>query len=67
MNTLTAVVTKLLSEPYQKYANSEDLDMKNIWIVEFEYDCWGAITQSKKYFTSKTEANKFKVGSTITV
>lgn len=52
MNLLDCVVTKVLSEPYEKYDK---------WWVSVEYDCYGVITESVIMFKTKEEAEKVTV------
>lgn len=53
MNLLDHAVTKILSEPYDKY---------NKWWVRVEYECYGNKGESSIMFNSKEQAEEVKVG-----
>lgn len=59
MNSLDATVTKVGSiiwdNEYQTYR------------VEIEYNCWGSISTTEKWFKTLEQAERLRVGSTITV
>lgn len=47
MNVLNAVVTEVMSDPYEAYGK---------WWVKVAYDCWGIISQSSVMLDSYDEA-----------
>lgn len=53
MNLLDHTVTKVLSEPYEKYDK---------WWVRVESECYGSKIESSIMFTSKENAEQVKVG-----
>ena len=59
MNNLDATVTKveepMWDEKYQTYR------------VKIEYNCWGSVSNTEKWFKDRNEALALKVGGTIIV
>lgn len=59
MNNLDATVTKveepLWDEEYQTYR------------VNIEYNCWGSVSKTEKWFKDRDEAYALKIGDTIIV
>lgn len=55
MNALETKVTKLLSKPYYH-------EKKDVWVVEYEWECYGQTSTSKNWFKTKEDAEQFKVG-----
>lgn len=55
MNVLECEITKILKEPYYYPA-------RNVWVVEYEYDCHGQISTGKDWLKTKEDAEKFKIG-----
>jgi hypothetical protein len=58
MNIITAIILKILSNPYFSY---------NKWWVDVEYDSYGAKGNTKLIFNSKDEANSLEVGQEIDI
>lgn len=53
MNTIDAVVTQVLSEPYFKY---------NYWFVDVEYNSYGRTSKTNVMCSTEEAAKAIKVG-----
>ena len=59
MNTLDATLTKVEKPVWdEKYQT---------WRVQVEYNCWGGISSTERWFKYKESAHALKVGDTIVV
>lgn len=59
MNSIDAVVTKVLSEPYLLY--------NNYWFVDVEYNSYGVISKKGVMCSTEEVAKAIKVGHTFQV
>lgn len=59
MNNLDATITKVYKPVWDKKFQT--------WRVPVEYNCWGHISSTEKWFKSEESANALKVGDTIIV